>query len=369
MSKIIDILNGIEKSDIPKFSFEYFPPKTEAGVENLYQRFWRMNKQGPLFCDVTWGAGGSTSDLTMELCTNATKQFGMEMNMHLTCTNMKAELVDEALATAKEHGIRNIVALRGDPPAGEEKWEAVEGGFTCALDLVKHIRKHHKDYFGICIAGYPEGHPAAIKKVADVSKLSKAEQGRQILCDGETWVCFDEDYKKEIAYLKEKVDAGGQVIITQLFYDSDVFLTFEKDCRDAGIHAPILPGIMPIGSYGGFKRMTGFCKTRVPEEIATMLEEYKDDHEGLRKKGLEIVAGVAKRVWESGKVPALHFYTLNEDAASLAILKTLGVELVDTKTPELVKEAEETKKKVKEMMKESEAFKTNKKQKTEEKKS
>lgn len=369
MSKIIDILNGLEESDIPRFSFEYFPPKTEAGVENLYQRFWRMNKQGPLFCDVTWGAGGSTSDLTMELCTNAAKEFGMEMNMHLTCTNMKAELVDEALATAKAHGIRNIVALRGDPPAGEEKWEAVEGGFTCALDLVKHIRKHHKDYFGICVAGYPEGHPAAIKKVEDASKLSKSEKARKILCDGETWVCFDEDYKKEIAYLKKKVDAGGQVIITQLFYDAEVFLTFVQDCRNAGIDAPILPGIMPIGNYGGFKRMTGFCKTRVPEKIAKIVEENKDNPEGLRSKGLEIVTGIAKRVWESGKVPALHFYTLNEDAASLAILTNLGVDLVDTKTPEMTKEAEDVKQRVKDIMKESEKAKASKKQKTEEQKS
>lgn len=360
MSKIVDLLAKIEKSDVPQFSFEYFPPKTETGVENLYQRFWRMQEQGPLFHDVTWGAGGSTSDLTLELCTTGTKEFGMNMNMHLTCTNMHKELLVQALAEAKTNGIKNIVALRGDPPEGEEKWEAVEGGFSCALDLVKYIRKEYGDYFGICVAGYPEGHPAAIKKVEDVSKLTETEKARQITMDGEVWVCHDDDYKKEIDYLKQKVDAGGEVIITQLFYDADVFDSFVDTCRAAGINAPILPGIMPIGSYGGFKRMTGFCKTRVPDEINKMLEECKDDTEALTKRGLEIVTALCKKVWKSGKVPALHFYTLNQDKATLEMLKGLGVKLVDLKTEEKTAEAAKVKARIKEFMSSSQAAKKQK---------
>lgn len=362
MPKIIDILNGLEKSEIPRYSFEYFPPKTEAGVENLYQRFWRMSKQDPLFADLTWGAGGSTSDLTMELCTNAVKEFGLEVNMHLTCTNMKKEIIEQALSTAKSNGIRNICALRGDPPVGEEKWAAVEGGFSCALDLVKHIKKTYGDFFGISVAGYPEGHPAAIKKVEDVSALTETEAARQINIDGETWVCHDEDYKKEIAYLKQKCDAGGEVIITQLFYDVEVFNFFVDTCRAAGITAPILPGIMPIGSYAGFKRMCGFCKTRVPKYIADVLEENKDNAEQLVAKGLELVTEVVKKIWASGRVPALHFYTLNQETATFEILSACGVKLVDVKTPEMLAEAEQVKKRVKELSAESTTFK---KQKTE----
>lgn len=355
--KVAEILNALPKSDVPPYSFEYFPPKTESGAENLYQRFWRMSKQNPLFADVTWGAGGSTSDLTMELCTNATKEYGLEVNMHLTCTNMGLEAVKTALAEAKTNGIKNILALRGDPPEGEEKWEAVEGGFTCALDLVKYIRKNYDDYFGISVAGYPEGHPAAIKKVEDVSKLTKTEQARQINVDGEDWVCFDEDYKKEIDYLKSKIDAGAECIITQLFYDPEVFLTFVDVCRDAGITVPILPGIMPIGNYGGFKRMIGFCKTRVPADILAMVEENKDNVEVMKQKGVEIVTDLAKKVWESGKVPALHFYTLNQEAATYSILTNLGVKLVDLKTEELEAEAAQVKTRAKELAAQSNAFK------------
>merc|ERR1712226_756741 len=126
------------------------------------------------------GAGGSTSDLTMAMSTNWKKLFGVEVNMHLTCTNITASSVKQALVEAKENGITSIVALRGDPPQGEEKWKSVEGGFNCALDLVKFIRKEHGDHFSLSVAGYPEGHPDAIKEVADESKLNESEKSRVI---------------------------------------------------------------------------------------------------------------------------------------------------------------------------------------------
>ena len=137
-----------------------------------------MAKQRPLYIDMTWGAGGSTSDLTLELCRQAKELYGLEANMHLTCTNMEVEKITKGLEGARAAGIRNIVALRGDPPAGEEKWQAVEGGFTCALDLVTHIRKEHGDYFCLSVAGYPEGHPTVIKDVAPGQQLTPAEQKR-----------------------------------------------------------------------------------------------------------------------------------------------------------------------------------------------
>jgi methylenetetrahydrofolate reductase (NADPH) len=176
----------------------------------------RMKKNmNPLFTDMTWGAGGSTADLSMKLALGMRKS-GHVANLHLTCTNMEKDGdpvkgVHDALQQAHEGGIRNIVALRGDPPAGQEEWTATEGGFKCALDLVKYIRANYGQDFGVAVAGYPEGHPNAIMEVKDeeISTLSETENGRCSVLDGKTFVCKDEDYKKELAYLKEKVDAGA----------------------------------------------------------------------------------------------------------------------------------------------------------------
>ena len=167
----------------------------------------------PAFTDMTWGAGGSTADLSLELALYAQKT-GHVSNMHLTCTNIAGEsdpkkAVLEALQKAHQGGIRNIVALRGDPPAGEEEWKAADGGFTCALDLVKYIREKFGSDFGISVAGYPEGHPNAISEIQDVSTLSAAEKARSSTFDGKTYCCLEADYKKEMDYLKQKVDAGA----------------------------------------------------------------------------------------------------------------------------------------------------------------
>merc|ERR1719382_2113027 len=158
------------------FSFEYFPPKSEDGVNNLRKRIVRMKGLGPMFTDFTWGAGGSTSELTLQLTSAAKNEFGCVANMHLTCTNQKVEMAGEALDECKKVGVRNIVALRGDAPRGQETWTATEGGFSCALDLVKYMRKNYGDYHSISVAGYPEGHPDAITKVeGGVADLSPAE--------------------------------------------------------------------------------------------------------------------------------------------------------------------------------------------------
>ena len=171
------------------------------------------------------------------------KEYGMEANMHLTCTNMEAKMVDDALEAAKAAGICNIVALRGDAPVGQATWAPVEGGFSCALDLVKHIRKLHGDYFGISVAGYPEGHPTVIKPVADLGRdLSESERGRVVTTPEGDFVCSDADFAAELAYLRSKVDAGADFIITQMFFDVDVFIAFVAACRAAGITVPIMPG-------------------------------------------------------------------------------------------------------------------------------
>merc|ERR1719362_2339851 len=188
-------------------------------------------------------------------------------------------MVGDALKECKKVGVRNIVALRGDPPRGQEKWEATEGGFTCALDLVKYIRAEHGDYFSISVAGYPEGHPDNIDVVdGGVTALTPAEARRaRVVRDESTGkdvvtVCRDANFKKEMVYLKEKVDAGAQFVITQMFMDPQVYIDFVAACKEFGITVPIVPGIMCLNTFGGLERMTALCKTRLPEG---MLEDAR----------------------------------------------------------------------------------------------
>lgn len=183
--------------------------------QNLYARMDRMKASiNPLFSDVTWGAGGSTAELTLDIAQQL-RESGHVANMHMTCTNMEKDgdpkkAVHDALQTAKDNGIMNIVALRGDPAHGQEEWTAAEGGFTCALDLVEYIRENFGSDFGISVAGYPEGHPNAISLVEDPSTMSETEAARSSTDDeGKVYTCLDEDYKKEMDYLKKKVDAGA----------------------------------------------------------------------------------------------------------------------------------------------------------------
>merc|ERR1719162_2363994 len=253
-----------------------------------------------MWIDVTWGAGGSTADKTLELCINALKFHGLNVMMHLTCTNMPKESLKTALKTCKENGIRNILALRGDPPGhleqGEksEGFKQVEGGFAYATDLVKYIRAEFGDYFCIAVAGYPEGHLEATS--------------------------FDDDMK----HLKEKVDAGADLIVTQLFYDNEGFLEYVDKCKKMGITIPILPGIMPIQSYGGFSRMTSLCKTKVPAHITDALEPVKDDDEKVKDKGVELAIKQCKELVAKG-TPGLHFYTLNLETSVMRIVQGLGL--------------------------------------------
>jgi len=311
----------------PFISFEYFPPRTPEGVDKLHKTIAEMGKQKPLFVDFTWGAGGATSELTLDLSTKSQAQHGVIVNMHLTCTNQEREKCDFGLAGAKEGGIKNIVALRGDPPKGQEKWEATEGGFNCALDLVKYIRAGYGDFFSIQVAGYPEGHPDRITPVKDLGRpMTASEKARVVDVDGVEHVCSDEEMTKELAYLKEKIDAGGDVIITQLFYDFDVFVTFVEQCRKIGIHAPILPGIMPLNAHGGFMRMTGFCKTRIPPGMKAKVEELKGDDKkaAFIEYGLDYITELCKKLVDSGLVPGLHFYSLNQSERTFQLLKKLG---------------------------------------------
>ena len=234
--------------------------------------------------------------------------------------------IETALKTAKSNGVRNIVALRGDPAAGQEEWKAADGGFTCALDLVVFMREKFGDDFGISVAGYPEGHPNAISEVEDPSTMTEAEKGRSSTLDGKTFTCRDEDYKKEMDYLKKKVDAGADFIITQMFFDTKVFGTFVEDCRKWDIQVPIVPGLMCINAYGGFVKMTKFCKTRVPESLRAKMDSIKDDADAVKAFGVEYGIQMCQELMAIG-VDVLHFYTLNLEKVTFGILQGLGYEV------------------------------------------
>eukprot|EP01068_Selenidium_serpulae_P007100 Selendium_serpulae@DN4609_c0_g1_i1.p1 len=242
----------------PFFSLEVFPPKTEMGLLNLYDRFARFAVMHPIWVDVTWGAGGSTATKTVEICKQLLHYHGLEALIHLTCTNMSVETIDQALDECVANKIVNILALRGDAPTGQQ-WEAAEGGFNHAVDLLKYIHKRHPGVFCVGVAGYPEGHLENPSKEDDLNRL------------------------------KEKVDGGASFVITQLFYDCDEYFDFVRRAREIGVpkSVPIIPGVMPIQSYPGFCKMTGFCKTKVPAKLREQLELVKGDEASVKLFGVD----------------------------------------------------------------------------------
>ncbi|KAJ5599278.1 hypothetical protein N7450_000345, partial [Penicillium hetheringtonii] len=271
-----------------------FLPKTAQGVQNLYDRMDRMANLGPGFIDITWGAGGRLSDLTCEMVGVAQSVYGLETCMHLTCTDMGREKVDQALQAAYKAGCTNILALRGDPPRDKETWEATENGFRYAKDLVKYIREKYGNHFDIGVGGYPEG----ADDNPDVDLL--------------------------IDHLKEKVDAGSSFVITQMFYDAENFIAWVKKCRDKGITVPIIPGIMPIQTYAAFIRRSNWTKTRVPPEWMKALEPVKNDDAAVRDIGKHLIAEMCRKLMASG-INHLHFYTMNLAQATRLVLEELGL--------------------------------------------
>ncbi|RCH95715.1 hypothetical protein CU097_000293, partial [Rhizopus azygosporus] len=277
------------------YSFEYFPPKTAMGVQNLYDRIERMQRFGPEFIDITWGAGGSSADLTTEIVATTQSVYGLETMMHLTCTNMPIEKIDKALEAAKRCGCQNILALRGDPPKGQLNWESCENGFNYAIDLVRYIRDKYGDYFCIAVAGHPEGH------------------------------VDNPDKDDDLLRLKQKVDAGADLIVTQLFFDVDIFVDFVKRCRNIGIQCPIVPGLFPIQSYSSLSRVISFNKNHVPQKIWDDLETVKDDDQAVKDYGIDLTIQFIKRIKQETGISGFHIYTFNLERSSRLILEKLGL--------------------------------------------
>jgi len=326
--RVAEKVKELEAKKEKFIAFEYFPPKTQIGIENLRERMVRMKRYRPLYIDVTWGAGGSTSDTTIELCADAQKR-GLTACMHLTCTNMPREKIDQALQDAEKYKLINILALRGDPPAGQVDFRPVESGFSCALDLIKFLRETTQNKFGISAAGYPEGHPERIRKASTLGRaLTPTEENRSSYDDitKETYVCTDDDFQIELEYLKAKVDAGAEFIVTQMFFDVQVYFEFVDACRKFGITVPIIPGIMCITSVPGFFRMVAFCKTRVPQSLHDVMKklEASDDPDQVKSFGIAYGTEMCKKLLEGGRSSGLHFYTLNLEHVVDGILK--GIE-------------------------------------------
>ncbi|XP_008165443.2 methylenetetrahydrofolate reductase (NADPH) isoform X1 [Chrysemys picta bellii] len=287
------------------FSLEFFPPRTANGAVNLISRFDRMGMGGPLFIDVTWhpaGDPGSDKETSSMIIANTAVNYcGLETVLHMTCCNQTKEEITGHLQKAKHLGLKNIMALRGDP-IGEE-WEEEVEGFNYAVDLVKHIRCEFDDYFDICVAGYPKGHPEA------------------------------ESYEADLRHLKEKVSAGADFIITQLFFRSKTFLAFMKDCQAIGITCPIVPGIFPIQGYHSLRQLVKLSKLEVPQEIKEVIEPIKDNDAAIRNYGVELAVSMCRELLDSGMVSGLHFYTLNREVATTEILKRLGIWKEDPRRP------------------------------------
>jgi methylenetetrahydrofolate reductase (NADPH) len=289
---IKDMLAEAERTGKPTFSFEFFPPKTAQGVQNLYDRMDRMHALGPSFIDITWGAGGRLAQLTCEMVGVAQSVYGLETCMHLTCTDMGKEKVDEALRNAYKAGCTNILALRGDPPRDQEKWVATDKGFQYAKDLVRYIRSSYGNHFDIGVAGYPEG------------------------CDDQ------DDEALLLEHLKEKVDIGATFIVTQMFYDVDNFLEWVRRVRAKGITVPIIPGIMPIHTYASFLRRCNHMNCKIPQKWISALEPVKNDDAAVRDVGKGLVADMCRKILSSG-IHHVHFYTMNLAQATRMVLEEL----------------------------------------------
>jgi len=271
------------------YSFEFFPPKTQEGMAKLREARKQLAQLGPKFFSVTFGAGGSTRDRTLETVLEI-QAAGNEAAPHLSCISSSRDDIRTILAQYKTHGIRHIVALRGDIPSG-----AVTGGdFHYASELVEFIRQETGDWFEIEVAAYPEFHPEAPSARADLDNF------------------------------KRKVNAGANAAITQYFYNADAYFRFMEDCNAAGITIPIYPGVMPIYNFTQLSRFSAMCGAEIPRWLRLRLQDYGDDLASLRAFGLDVVTELCDRMLASG-APGLHFYTLNQAGTISTIWQRLGL--------------------------------------------
>ena len=287
------LVTSILNNTATTFSFEFFPPRNDAAWDHLFHTISDLMPLKPSWVSVTYGAGGSTRENTHQLVMRIKRETDLTVVSHLTCVESNQEDILKILKRYTANGIENILALRGDPPAGHSTWSAPPNGFTHASDLVTFIKKHFPDT-GIGVAGFPEGHPETPNRL------------------------------KEIDYLKAKVDSGADYIITQLFFNNRDFYDFCERCDLAGINIPIIAGIMPIITKSGMIRMAELAAgVRFPARLMRAVNQAEST-EVIEKIGIEWATNQVRDLIDN-KVRGVHFYTLNNARATLRIYKALGV--------------------------------------------
>jgi methylenetetrahydrofolate reductase (NADPH) len=280
----------LARNEGPTFSFEFFPPKTEEGERNLYEAIAALRPLEPDYVSVTYGAGGSTRDKTIEIVSRIREEYGLEAMAHFTCVGATVPELRETLDRIAEAGLDNVLALRGDPPQGQEEWTKTEGGLEFSRELVELIRADYP--FAIGAACFPETHIHATSPEDD------------------------------LRYLKEKVAAGADFLITQLFFDNAAFYDFVIRARAIGIEVPIIPGILPITNIAQLQRITSLCGAVVPDSLLAELEARRDEPQAVHDFGVAYATLQCADLLASG-APGIHFYTLNRSPATRAILSAL----------------------------------------------
>lgn len=293
MQFIRDIHNA-KRGKAPVISFEFFPPKTDEGDRNLLEKtIPALMNLKPDFCSVTYGAGGSTRDKTLNIVEQIQKKHGLTAMSHLTCVNSTKDQLGDVLLEAKRRGIKNILALRGDPPGGIGEFQKTPGGFEFSRELVTFI----KEVGGFCIgtAGFPEGHIACKDgKVTDWQRL------------------------------KQKIDAGADFVITQLFFDNADFFAFRDHLTKLGVNVPLVPGMLPILSGSQIKKFTTLCGAKIPAAMMSKLEELGENDAAVTAYGIDYATRQCEELLREG-VEGLHFYTLNKAHSTTAVVKNLAL--------------------------------------------
>lgn len=280
----------MERLDRPVFSFEFFPPKTEDGERNLRATLDQLRGDDPDFVSVTYGALGSTRDRTLQTVKYIKQELEIEAMAHFTCVGATREELSETLREMEAAGVDNVLALRGDPPQGETEWTPTPGGLLYSTELIELL--HEEFDFAVGAAAFPEVHPEAESPGAD------------------------------IRFLKAKQDAGASFLITQLFFDNELYFDFVARARDAGVTVPIVPGIMPVTSVKNIKRIAELSKSELPGDLRRELERREDDDQAVQDLGVSYSTLQCADLLARG-APGIHFYTLNRSPATRAILAAL----------------------------------------------
>ena len=274
----------------PCFSFEFFPPNTDEGMANLWRAANELKQDDPAFVSVTYGAGGSTRDRTIAIVKRIKQELGLEAMAHFTCVGATVDDLRRTLDEMRDVGIDNVLALRGDPPQGETEWRATPGGLSYSTELISLISGDYD--FAIGAACFPEVHPDAASPEDD------------------------------IRFLKRKVEAGARFLITQLFFDNELYFDFVREARAAGIEVPIIPGIMPVTNFSQLKRFTEMCDASIPAHYERELAARKDEPEAVRELGVAYATLQCADLLQRG-APGIHFYVLNKSPSARAVLAAL----------------------------------------------